>query len=405
MIKVPLSFHMTQALANHGCFQQYLFRMWSGHREELTARLGHQPTAADLPELLCRPDFDVLPPDPEEKGILLANADEAFRLFYKMQLEELGSLSIARKCKPCVSEQIELHGFCDASQEAYGACIYEYVDEDGQVYSRLLCSKSRVAPLKGSTIPRLELCGALGLAQLAIKVASAWDVDQILEITDPKQWRYVKTEENPADLVSRGVKPHDLDVCSKWWNGPVWLSQARDKWNVVDTPTQDISELPEQRPNQLTLLAVDPLKNIMTKYSTWSRLLRAVAWILRFVKYVISKRQAQQTRYLSVRDLRDAENFLIRRAQAEEFGEEIKALNDQKEIPHSSKLHALNPVIRNELLVVGGCLTNANISEEQKRPIVLPVDHTITQLIFKDRHRNLLHVGPQALLADIRRRY
>ncbi|XP_060861005.1 uncharacterized protein LOC132938271 [Metopolophium dirhodum] len=98
-----------------------------------------------------------------------------WELFHQ-QLEELGSLSIARKCKPCVSEQIELHGFCDASQEAYGACIYvrtKGIDEDGQVYSRLLCSKSRVAPLKGSTIPRLELCGALVLAQLAIKVASA----------------------------------------------------------------------------------------------------------------------------------------------------------------------------------------------------------------------------------------
>lgn len=363
-----------------------------------------------------------------------------WELFHQ-QLEELGSLSIPRKCKPCVSEHIEFHGFCDASQEAYGACIYvrsQGIDDGGQVYSRLLCSKSRVAPLKGSTIPRLELSGALVLAQLAVKVALAWDVDvkcfhlwtdstvvlgwinshvtrlktfvanrveQILEITDPKQWRYVKTEENPADLVSRGVKPHELDVCSTWWNGPVWLSQARDQWKVVDTPPQDTSELPEQRLNQLALLAVNPLKDIVTKYSTWNRLLRAVAWILRFVKYIISKRQAQETSYLSVQDLREAENFLIRRAQAEEFGEEIKALKNQKEIPHSSKLQALNPVIRNELLVVGGRLTNADISEEQKRPIVLPADHTITQLIFKDRHRNLLHVGPQALLADIRRRY
>jgi len=57
---------------------------WSGHREELSARLGHQPSAVNLPELLCGHNFNVLHLEPEEKGILLANTDEAFRLFYKM---------------------------------------------------------------------------------------------------------------------------------------------------------------------------------------------------------------------------------------------------------------------------------------------------------------------------------
>jgi len=113
----------------------------------------------------------------------------------------------------------------------------------------------------------------------------------------------------------------------------------------------------------------------------------------------------EKTNYLSVQDLADSENILIRRAQEEEFGKEIKALASQKEVPHNSKLRALNPLIINKLLVVGGRLTNSDISEDQKRPILLPADLTITQMIFKDRHHNLLHCGPQALLANIRRRY
>jgi len=99
---------------------------------------------------------------------------------FHQELEKLGSLSIPRKSRPCISEQIELHGFCDASQEAYNACIYVRTKDkgsDGGFYSRLLCSRSRVTPLKGSTIPRLELCGALVLAQLAVKVAMAWSCD------------------------------------------------------------------------------------------------------------------------------------------------------------------------------------------------------------------------------------
>jgi len=91
--------------------------------------------------------------------------------FYK-QFEELETLSIPRKCKPFTSNHIEVHGFCDASEEAYGACIYvRSKGHNEQWCSRLLCSKSRVAPVKGATIPRLELGGTLVLAQLAEKVA------------------------------------------------------------------------------------------------------------------------------------------------------------------------------------------------------------------------------------------
>ncbi|XP_029054805.2 uncharacterized protein LOC114882094 [Osmia bicornis bicornis] len=62
---------------------------------------------------------------------------------------------------------LELHGFADASQQGYGGCVYlrsTNVDHKNQAY--LLCSKSRVAPLRAISIPRLELCGAVLLARL-----------------------------------------------------------------------------------------------------------------------------------------------------------------------------------------------------------------------------------------------
>lgn len=61
--------------------------------------------------------------------------------------------------------------------EAYGACIYvRSLDYDGKWYAQLLYSKTLVAPLKGVTIPRLELNGALLLVQLANKVAESWKI-------------------------------------------------------------------------------------------------------------------------------------------------------------------------------------------------------------------------------------
>ena len=83
--------------------------------------------------------------------------------------------------------EIQLHGFCDSTEKAYGACLYlRSVNQQGEVTTKLLCSKSRVAPVKKITLPRLELCGALLLAQLIQKTVPALNlkIDRILLWTD-----------------------------------------------------------------------------------------------------------------------------------------------------------------------------------------------------------------------------
>lgn len=89
-------------------------------------------------------------------------------LRYREQLRELNNLTIPRNIFPLINiKLVDMHGFCDASQMAYGACIYcRCVNVDGVVSTVLLSSKSRVAPLKAVSLPRLELCGAVLLAQL-----------------------------------------------------------------------------------------------------------------------------------------------------------------------------------------------------------------------------------------------
>jgi len=97
--------------------------------------------------------------------------------FYQ-EFNDLNYLPIPRKCIPYQSVEVEIHGFCDASEEAYGSAIYvRSKDMTGCWHSRLLCSRTRVAPLKGSKIPRLELGGALILTQLSIKVSEALEMD------------------------------------------------------------------------------------------------------------------------------------------------------------------------------------------------------------------------------------
>jgi len=62
---------------------------WNSLRYELTDHLGRLPSADDLPEIICGPDFYLLPVDAEEKSEILRNAEEAFRLLYKMIEDKL----------------------------------------------------------------------------------------------------------------------------------------------------------------------------------------------------------------------------------------------------------------------------------------------------------------------------
>lgn len=76
-----------------------------------------------------------------------------------------------------------------------------------------------------------------------------------------------------------------------WWNGPSWLSEGEETWrnSLVQTPQE--SELPEQRPLQLALNTIDESRNLISRYSDWRRLTRAVAWLRRFVEFLRMKRK------------------------------------------------------------------------------------------------------------------
>ncbi|CAG9135942.1 unnamed protein product [Plutella xylostella] len=135
---------------------------------------------------------------------------------------------------------LAIQSYTDASERAYGSCVYiRTIRNDGTAHVCLLTSKNKVAPIKPTTIPRLELCGALLGTRLCKKVLDSltvkidqcyyWSdstivlgwlntatsrlerfvrnrVNEIQESTAGDTWSYVPSKQNPADLVSRGVK-------------------------------------------------------------------------------------------------------------------------------------------------------------------------------------------------------
>lgn len=365
---------------------------------------------------------------------------------YRTQLTNLNNIKIPRHVLGTNSILIQAHGFSDASETGYGACIYiRCTDAFGNCCSNLLCSKTRVAPLKHTTIPRLELCAALLLAELMEKIKNSmnltfesifyWSdstivlswirtsphllkvfvanrVSQINNLTDPNVWRYINTTDNPADCLTRGMLPLRLINCELWFHGPNWLTSTPKEWPNHTFNLEQ--ELVETRDITQTLHSTESTENktfeLFTKYSSLSKLVRVFALMQRFKNNSLIKsanRHLRQVGTLSPQELDYSVLKLTKIAQLESFPEDYKSLIKNSSVSSKSKLLQLNPFMDNitNIIRVGGRILNSKYDFDKKHPVVLPPRHPLTLLIARDQHIRLLHAGPQALLASLREKY
>ncbi|XP_055590945.1 uncharacterized protein LOC129743026 [Uranotaenia lowii] len=366
--------------------------------------------------------------------------DETWRSFYS-QLHQLNDLRIPRCTLISNAVERELHVFSDASERAYGACAYlRSSDQYGNFIVRLLTSKSRVSPLKTQSIPRLELCGALKAAELAENIQSAfkfqislhfwtdstcvlqwlkhipstWStyvanrVSRIQKVTERHPWRHVPGDQNPADLISRGITPDQIRDDKLWWEGPEWLQLDEGCWPRQTERSSDEHVKKEARKTAAhNVIKYDEAFGYYycKKFSSFIKLIRATAYWIR-LKGSLCKNKVVSKGHLSTKELKEAEFAVIRCIQQEAFRDEWKALSKGTELPRTSALKWYNPKIGlDNLIRLGGRLANSNETVDVKHPIVLPARHPFTRLLLEHYHLKMLHAAPQLLLATIRLQY
>lgn len=350
-------------------------------------------------------------------------------LEFTQQLESMNQVAFDRKILITECCDMQLHGFCDASNSGYGACIYiRSVGKSKTIISKLLCAKSRVAPLKPTTIPRLELCGAVLLAQLYQEVSGALNktpdkitfwcdstivlswlktsphllktyvanrVVTIRDITGSCEWRYIQSEENPADAISRGQLPHTFLHNKTWRARPVWLIRDEQDWPNDNIKNKEIPELKEN--TCLTVTCGDI--GILERYSSYTKLCRIIAYCLRF------GRTHKNVGSLNAQEIDETEKRVLKILQTLRFPEEIKGFKDTHST-YKGKLANLNPFLDEAGLIrVGGRLQMSNLTFAQKHPILLPTRHHITDQIIREHHERYFHAGIQSTLYIIRRKF
>nr|CAI5845759.1 unnamed protein product [Callosobruchus analis] len=187
-----------------------------------------------------------------------------------------------------------------------------------------------------------------------------------------------------------------------WWTGPVFLKLPQDDWPLTEFSIS-LQNLPEVKKNATICHAI-PVSSfpLFLKYSHLNKLVRVVAFSLRFIKNL--RTTTRQKGILTPDEINQANLCLIKLAQRESFSDELNSLKKHHTLHPKHKFSSLSPFLDDEGIIrVGGRLKNTHLPFHSKHPILLSSKHVFTKLIFDHKHKQLLHPGPQLLLASVRR--
>ena len=329
---------------------------------------------------------------------------------------------------PC---KISLHVFGDASKVAYCAAVYLAWHNDNQSGAHLVTAKTRLPPIKKEmTIPRLELTAARIAARLLKTVRETlknWEpeelvlwsdsstvlhwlenrgqyrqfvqrrVDEIQELTKDVKLKYVPTAENPADLGTRGLSPQQLEQNKLWWNGPEFLVSGNYPHQPQMIETEESKA--EERQSVLPIAEEEPslsVDNVVpaANYSSYGKLLRVTALVLRFIR-CLKKKMQPGTQLLHVEEIQKAEELWIKDTQT--------MLKGRKSYPQIKAQLAVIEI--NGILHCQGRLQNTALPDESKFPMLLPQDSRFTSLLIAECHKRTRHGGVNITLAEVRSKF
>jgi hypothetical protein len=196
-----------------------------------------------------------------------------------------------------------------------------------------------------------------------------------------------------------------LASLDQWWFGRDWLqSECISYSSDVALETVEVREV--KIPSAAALIVESSANEWLLKYSSFNKLHRVIAYILRFLKNCHCQKKERITSPLMSEELKCATLKIVRMIQHTEYKQEIENLLHDIPVGKNSKLFGLHPFLdTNGLLRVGGCLANADIPYSEQHQVIVPPKHHMTKLLIVHEHERLLHAGSQQVLSSLRCNY
>ena len=325
--------------------------------------------------------------------------------------------------------------FSDGAALAFGAVAYiRWQLKRGGYWTRLIMAKCKIAPKGMVSIPRMELNGAvvgnrvknfllketnlkfgkvfqlvdsstvLGYVQKECGKFRPYEGIRVAEIQSSNKlengrlvgWAWVSGDVNPADWCTKPRQVKDL-MGGFWENGPDFLSQDEAFWPIKFSYKKEILEgeirIPKGIYSVHTAVQSDVLDRLVNRYSSWKKIMRILARMLRLLKGEPSE-QVQ----LSAVEVKEAKARLIKFAQ-KGMVKELQEAWDKG----TGRYRKLAPMVDEAgVWRVGSRLKNfVPFTFDAKMPILLPPDHRITLLIMQTSHQ-FSHLGQDGTLSRFR---
>ncbi|XP_059054651.1 uncharacterized protein LOC131848728 [Achroia grisella] len=380
-------------------------------------------------------------------------------LFWSQQLRKISDFKIPRwyRCgfqnKQIVDRQI--HVFADASEQAYSCVAYwRFTFSDDSVKLSLIGGKARLAPLKPTSIPRLELQAFLIAARFSLTIRSSHSVNvnatyiwsdsttvlswirsdartfkpfvanrvgEITEITNVSNWKFVPGSLNVADDATR-FKDRDTDL-KRWFSGPEFLLLPVSDWPREPLTSETLSTFEELKPTKVVvgLTILDEPSSVTpdpSRFSEWFRLVRATARVhqcankfrsllARFKDPNSKFNRDSNLQSPTASDIQKAEIAILRKSQIDSFNQEMALLHDSKPLPKSSKLLSLSPVLDEEgLLRLDSRIKRLkNVDCDVVSPIILDGRHPAVRLLIRHYHVKAAHTFNELVCNELKQRF
>ena len=151
-------------------------------------------------------------------------------------------------------------------------------------------------------------------------------------------FRYITTNDNQADIATRGIKADCLQENSIWWNGPDWLKTSDwPTWNI-DEISRDVLDQIELETKTSTLyeagLVMHQIPNVAplgiedSKYSSITKLIRVTSWCMRFIRKL--RKEKTESGPLTAEELMESRIMWETFGQARGFPEAIEAIKENR---------------------------------------------------------------------------
>ena len=418
------------------------------------------PIAAKLKtifQLLCKDKLDWddrIPAEVESVWVKLLNSIRLKSVF-----------RVSRFCFTKLTDvsSVQLQGFSDSSTESYCAVVYLRFITSSGIGVRFLASKTKVAPIKTLTVPRLELLGCLLLSKLVgeiqvcltdrlvvdevfcwsdSQVSLCWirgkekswkpwvenRVVRIRKIVSAEKWHFVKGEDNPADIPTRLTVDFDDSFWDHWINGPQFLLSSTDltfsdndsnltsNEAMIESKTKLICSTATDEPkyetlgcNNITNVNLNDLGNSVSlakvidinRFSSLTTLIRVTGFVNRFVNNLCNRTKKNIDAVISDPVLTIEEN---------ERSLKMWILSEQATLKLQSNFlkikNSLNLFEDDGILRLKGRFQNSSLEFSAKFPVLIRGKESyFTRLVVWDAHQNVLHHGVESTLGNVRSKF